>query len=111
MNMIAKQFKTYGFQEYLGLSPEKIHCSSWSYVFPQRTIMSLKRSLNFLKEHLKPFFSQRTIMSLGRRNLVAPKSNHVLKEQGLKLPKGVTMFPKEQMCLKFCLIVTFAYEF
>ncbi len=38
-------------------------------------------------------------------------NNHVPEEQGLKLPKGVTMFLGEQMCPKFCLIITFSYEF
>ncbi len=33
------------------------------------------------------------------------------EEQRLKLPKGITMFPREQMCPKFRLIITFAYEF
>jgi hypothetical protein len=74
-------------------------------------------------------------MSLRRRNLSCPGeqlykkilgNNHVpeekefklprgttmcLGEQKLKLPKGTTMFIDEQMCLKFCLITIFAYEF
>jgi hypothetical protein len=33
------------------------------------------------------------------------------REQGLKLPKWTTMFPWEQMCPKFCVILVFSYEF
>jgi hypothetical protein len=42
---------------------------------------------------------------------VAPGSNHVHGGKELKLPRGVAMFFGEQMCLKFLLIITFAYEF
>jgi hypothetical protein len=77
-------------------------------------------------------------MSLVKRNLSCPKpltlnfiktfmgNNHVLEEKEFKLPqgttmcsgeqrlkllKGTTMFIKEQMCLKFCLNIIFAYKF
>jgi hypothetical protein len=31
--------------------------------------------------------------------------------KGVMLLQGVTMFLEEQMCLKFCMIVIFSYEF
>jgi hypothetical protein len=33
------------------------------------------------------------------------------REQGPKLPMGATMFLREQMCPKFCVIITLSYEF
>jgi hypothetical protein len=33
------------------------------------------------------------------------------REQGPKLSKGATMFLGEQMCPKFCVIITLSYEF
>ncbi len=46
-------------------------------VFLSKKIMSLRnRSLNYLEELLKPFFSLR--------------NNHVLKEKEFKLPQGAT---------------------
>jgi hypothetical protein len=33
------------------------------------------------------------------------------REQGPKLPMGATMFLREQMCPKFCVIIILSYEF
>jgi hypothetical protein len=50
-------------------------------------------------------------MSLGRRSLNCLEEQPCAQgEQGLKLFEGVAMFPKEQMCPKFCLTITFAYD-
>jgi len=51
-------------------------------------------------------------MCLKRKSLSCPEEQPCAQgEQGFILLGGVAMFIEEQMCLKFCLIVTFSYEF
>jgi hypothetical protein len=84
MIMIAKRFKTYVSLGNLGLSLGEVHYS------PRNIHVPREKDLNFLKEQFKPFFPWGTIMSQGKKNLSCPM---------------------EQMCMKFCLIIIFAYEF
>jgi len=54
----------------------------------------------------------RTTISLGKKFLNCPREQPSPRgRKGLKVPHGTTMFLREQMCLKLCVLVIFSYEF
>ncbi len=70
-----------------------------------------KRSLNCLKEQFKLFIPWGTIMFPKRKNLNYPREQPCALGSKALSCLGEQPFPGKQMCLKLCLIVTFAYEF
>lgn len=85
------------FPQGLNLSLGKIHFSLKNFFFPRGTMLSPSRSFSCLEEQLKPFSPQKTIMSLGRKNLswfgeqiMCLGNNHV--PRGINVPK--TLFDR-----------------
>jgi len=58
------------------------------------------RSLSCFREKLQFIFPWGTIMPLGKEFKLPHGATMGLGEKGLKLPRGATIFPKEQICLK-----------
>jgi hypothetical protein len=111
MIMIIKRFETFVSTGNLGLSSKEVHCSSRKLIFPWGIIMSLwKRSLSCFGEQLKLFFPEEQSCPLRRRNF-----NCIGKQPCAQGSKGLSCSRSshlcKKMCLKFCLIITFAYKF
>jgi hypothetical protein len=71
MTVIVKRFRTHISLGNLGLSLGKVYCSQGKLAFPQKTIMSLgKRNLTYFGEQLKPFFPWGIIMSNPMLHLI-----------------------------------------